>query len=529
MATLEAKGETSVEDAVLYLLVVGFHHQKGSTVEFCYPSLALVAPSDGSVDSITARLPVEWRHLPHLALPDGCHNYEEDAVFFALPGLQSTPDVPCVYGVACCKQMEARKLLFSTVPDSVTRFTIQKSVCVLSRYPTFGFFKSKLKPVVEAYFSSGDLSNFAMLQQAYTDLNSALSDRHSALEVYHLGLSPSDQVMLYRHRLLQVFKALLLQKRVMIFGSPASKLCSSVVSIATLFPGYLESLVENSISSDSDYQFPLSNFTSSSLQPYLALQQMTQLEENRECMLAGVVNPLYEKQHLDVCSVFVNMETGLMEVCDKELGSALSLTAADLRFCSVIEEAVVLRTSDSLPHRTSNASLSMDSSHAFQEGSNSTGIVNPSGTDKWMQAQFKLYLVTLLATCMRGDSLAREDFNDEFVSAWMSGETYQRWLAAIATGDSGTAISIVKPVHICDGELSVGDLKRKVLAQLDDYGYTVQLSSEQVLQETQRVVSKATDKVTSAVSSLWNTAATAMNTWWWTTGDLEPGKDKTQT
>ncbi|GAB0184208.1 late secretory pathway protein AVL9 [Grus japonensis] len=60
---------------VLHIVVVGFHHKKGCQVEFSYPPLK---PGEGH-DSHS--LPEEWKYLPFLALPDGAHNYQEDAKY----------------------------------------------------------------------------------------------------------------------------------------------------------------------------------------------------------------------------------------------------------------------------------------------------------------------------------------------------------------------------------------------------------------------------------------------------------------
>lgn len=45
---------------LLHILVIGFHHKRGCTVEFSYPPLDSTEKSD---------CPKQWKYLPTLALP----------------------------------------------------------------------------------------------------------------------------------------------------------------------------------------------------------------------------------------------------------------------------------------------------------------------------------------------------------------------------------------------------------------------------------------------------------------------------
>lgn len=48
-----------------YVLVVGFHHKKGTSLEYVYPEL------ETGLD-----LPPAWNFIPPTALPDGAHNFD---------------------------------------------------------------------------------------------------------------------------------------------------------------------------------------------------------------------------------------------------------------------------------------------------------------------------------------------------------------------------------------------------------------------------------------------------------------------
>lgn len=149
-----------------------------------------------------------------------------------------------------------------------------------------------------------------------------------------------------------------------------------------------------------------------------------------------------------------------------------------------------------------------------------------------MLAQFKLYLLSLLATsdsCCHGnddndndnvagrDSLpgAEEDFGAGFMAAWLKGSVWREW-----RGEGGVARRLVgvEPRHVCAGELSMGDLKRSLVARASDYGLLGARQREQValaVQEAQRVVATTAGRVGVAVGGAWRAASSAVSSWWY--------------
>ena len=102
-------------------------------------------------ESIHLKVPSQWRNLPSLALPDGSHNWSDDTVYFHLPALHDPRKT--VFGISCYRQVDIfeltmfRDLKFEVQIDAekvrnktedITRGTVQKSVCVLSRLPLYG-------------------------------------------------------------------------------------------------------------------------------------------------------------------------------------------------------------------------------------------------------------------------------------------------------------------------------------------------------------------------------------------------------
>ncbi|XP_042550985.1 late secretory pathway protein AVL9 homolog isoform X2 [Dipodomys spectabilis] len=223
-------GESAPRGPVLHIVVIGFHHKKGCQVEFSYPPLV----PGGEHDSHT--LPEEWKYLPFLALPDGAHNYQEDTVFFHLPPRNGNGTT--VYGVSCYRQIEAKALKVRQA--DITRETVQKSVCVLSKLPLYGLLQAKLQLITHAYFEEKDFSQISILKELYEHMNSSLGGTSLEGSQVYLGLSPRDLVLHFRHKVLILFKLILLEKKVLFYISPVNKLVGALMTVLSLFPGMIE-------------------------------------------------------------------------------------------------------------------------------------------------------------------------------------------------------------------------------------------------------------------------------------------------
>ncbi|KAM4687985.1 late secretory pathway protein AVL9 homolog [Discoglossus pictus] len=215
---------------VLHIVVVGFHHKKGCQVEFSYPPLIPGEAHDSHL------LPEEWKYLPFLALPDGAHNFQEDTVFFHLP--PRTGERKTVYGISCYRQIEAKALKVRQA--DVTRETVQKSVCVLSQLPLYGLLQAKLQLITHAYFEEKDFSQISILKELYEHMNSSLGGSSLEGSQLFLGLSPRDLVLHFRHKVLILFKLILLEKKVLFYVSPVNRLVGALMTFLSLYPGMIE-------------------------------------------------------------------------------------------------------------------------------------------------------------------------------------------------------------------------------------------------------------------------------------------------
>uniref|UniRef100_W5N5H1 AVL9 homolog (S. cerevisiase) n=1 Tax=Lepisosteus oculatus TaxID=7918 RepID=W5N5H1_LEPOC len=227
---MEPHGREEPRGPVLHIVVVGFHHKKGCQVEFSYPPLI---PEEGHDSS---SLPEEWKYLPFLALPDGAHNYQEDTIYFHLP--PRSGDRKCVYGVSCYRQIEAKALKVRQA--DITRETVQKSVCVLSRLPLYGLLQAKLQLITHAYFEEKDFSQISILKELYEHMNGSLGGTALEGSQVYLGLSPRDLILQFRHKVLILFKLILLEKKVLFYVSPVKRLVGALMTVLSLFPGMIE-------------------------------------------------------------------------------------------------------------------------------------------------------------------------------------------------------------------------------------------------------------------------------------------------
>lgn len=78
------------------------------------------------------------------------------------------------------------------------------------------------------------------LKELYFNLNSILTkDLLTTSEVF-LGLSPKDLILSFSHKIIVLFKLILLEKKVLFHKSPVKDLCTSMLTLLSLFPGMLE-------------------------------------------------------------------------------------------------------------------------------------------------------------------------------------------------------------------------------------------------------------------------------------------------
>ncbi|CAJ0599528.1 unnamed protein product [Cylicocyclus nassatus] len=460
---------------ILHVIVVGFHHKKGCQVEYSYPKL------DGNGEG---GLPDEWTHLPSLALPDGAHNNDSDTIFFILPSRERSGEA--IFGISCYRQIAADELVAKT--SDVTRSTVQKSVCVLSRAPLFGALRAKLEVITRAYFAERDFAKVEVLSQMYTNLCEMFDSDVIDEQAASIDISVQELFVCFRHHALLLFKLLLLEKKVVFNISPAQLLGSTMVALVSLYPKVLEeglrycaapmALSEES-SSQSNHQpeisngnttpaieepkepkddeeveippstavleneppmtkdsfgFPLSIFTKGYLfHPYLSISYLDMIRSNAVRAYAiGATNALFvtKKDLLDAIVTVDDQGCGQVNLLDPNLRRELSLTSADLRFGDYLLKNV-------------------------EDNRKSTALFE--GSDEWLRLQMREYLLSMGASARSDLVVAVNDYGTAFVHSWRNTRNYRIWMAGPHEDLAG-----VVPGHAFAGQLGVYDVLLRV-------------------------------------------------------------------
>ena len=78
--------------------------------------------------------------------------------------------------------------------------------------------------ITQAYFEEGDFSETELIKETYQNLNECLSDDMLHTQQLYVGLSAREFVSRYKQKCLQLFKLVLLERKLLFFKSPVSEL-----------------------------------------------------------------------------------------------------------------------------------------------------------------------------------------------------------------------------------------------------------------------------------------------------------------
>ncbi|XP_050531608.1 late secretory pathway protein AVL9 homolog [Daktulosphaira vitifoliae] len=545
------------EHPILHVLVIGFHHKRGCQVEYAYPPFK---------DDTTGELnecPNDWKHLPSLALPDGSHNFDEDTSYFHLPSLKNPNET--IYGISCYRQIPLEKIINRT-PD-MTRSTIQKSVCVLSKLPLYGHIQVKMSLITHAYFEEGDFSKITLLHDTYHHLNACLSSIENISTSPHLyvGLSAVELVTKFKHKVVLLFKLLLLERKVLFFYSPVRPLCSTILTLLSLHPGLIESGLKKSASikpkqpnistEDKEEDISISsqkvknngsnNIVSekSSVIHYNTEEDVVNLNSftsniPRDPSIDSLSEAAMQYNMISIAQINSANCAVPMSIFDNgnicQPYSCLSymdiLTDASVRGYMIGASNILFKQKKNLAdviveiddgkveienvdlkrilHLTTEDLRFADYlvRHVVQPEKEDVFLdgVGWEGGDEWIRAQFKAYLLSLLRTSLLNEGAPElNHFNPTFISTWQQTKSYQIWL-----NEDHKAIIAIEPCHPFAGQLSVADMKLRI-------SHTMQSSESgrklnQAVQNTSRAVATTGKAVGGAISQ----AKGAVTNWW---------------
>ena len=318
-----------------YIFIVGFDHKIGSVIEYFYPDPNPTVLNENSK-----------RALCFIGLPDGSHVTESDYSFFILPDLNGD----LYYGVSCFRQIKSWEL--EVKDDKVSRSFVQKSVCVLSRTPLFGTLMIKLLPTTHAFFNQKNFSDTKILEEFYNSTNQVGSKQIKYSDFY-TGFDMKRIVIYWKQNILSILKLILMEGKIMIYSTKASKVSTFVLTLLSLLPGAVNlnseenEKIQKVLSHFKDYGLPLKLFNSRCV--LLPLSTLDDLDLLSECkgFLVGCTNQLlmqYPKIKLDWV---LNLDDGTTEYRKTDLWKiAKAITSTEKHFINSLVKELKQISSD---------------------------------------------------------------------------------------------------------------------------------------------------------------------------------------
>ncbi|KAK9465192.1 transport protein Avl9-domain-containing protein [Lipomyces arxii] len=467
-----SESEEPSDALVIGVCVVGFHHTRGPEVEYWI--------GEGGVDQSG-----RWPNLPFQSLPDGSHSHEEDYSYFTLlyepenEGSQETT----YFGISCNRQIRTTELLYKSA--DVTRSTVQKSVVVVARKPIFGPIREKLAVVTRAYFLQGNFEDRSIIDNLYENLVQLFKYGVDEVDLYN-GMTLRELVHRFKWKTLVLFKALILEPRILFFGSNTELLCSSQFSLVSLIPGLIEHLEDSASPSLDSYELTLKKSTSlrssdrasllafmglplqvfgkgGMFNPYTPLQQLEALgKKETKFYLIGSTNSLLLSQKHKFADILVNVDDNTVEILNPEFEVPLQLTQYDRKWINAITHAV----SESWPDDDAGRAES----------------VTFAGSEDYIRWQFEDYLMALLSSVKYDIFLQKNgglpppeallpqiegnpahDFGMEWIDKWKITNNYR----IFQQFTDEELFDVVEPRHLSGRGMSLEEVQRKVAQCVD--------------------------------------------------------------
>ena len=282
---------------ILFIAIVSFHHKKGSIVEYIYPSKEdllknnniipyLIEHSGKTKENLIDEL---FFQLTCVCLPDGIHASNRDTQFFIIQDYKYP-----LYGISCYEQIKSFR--DDTVEN--TRFSIQKSICIISVLPFYSSLFSKLSICVEAYFNQESLQDKQIISEIY---NNYRFDDHMNYNISEMNFIFATRKLLCftKDKIFMILKMILLEKKILVFSSISGNVCSFIYNLISLIPGQIlfnfkKSVpIINYLKNLEMYGFPLKIFNENyKLFPLVTLFDIDKIESKYSNYLIGTTNQL---------------------------------------------------------------------------------------------------------------------------------------------------------------------------------------------------------------------------------------------
>jgi hypothetical protein len=234
------------DNPILLVAVVGFHHKKGSIIEFVYPSKEEIFKNHNNffneclicdntnLDDKSKTKEMEkimediLNQLTYMCLPDAVHTTNEDAQFFFIQNYKTL-----LYGISCYRQLKTKS---HEIDDDNTRECVQKAICIVSKIPLFGHFYSKLSSTISAFFNQDTLKDKLIMEQLYANYESISFKNINISEIF-MSFSLRKLFMFSKEKIFAIIKMIMLEKKVVVYSHVSNNVCSFILSLISLIPG----------------------------------------------------------------------------------------------------------------------------------------------------------------------------------------------------------------------------------------------------------------------------------------------------
>ncbi|KAJ5729036.1 uncharacterized protein N7483_003544 [Penicillium malachiteum] len=512
------------------VLVIDFHHARGPEIEHCIGDEG----TNPAIDN-------DWSLLPFMALSDGAHLSTEEFSYFTLRR-KETSESPAtsLFGISCSRQLDAKLLTYR--PPDVTRSTVQKAVVVVTDSPQrVGQLREKLSVVTSAWFAQRDFSDIDILKKfreglVISLLNDASKDQNLGMSftrstqtcAYPMeGLSLREMIHEFKYQTLVLFKGLLLQPKMLFFGTRCERLCMIQFSLISLIPGLINHLQDCADPAFDNYAqnvekptslktsdrgsllaymgLPLQIFGKGSMfGPYTPLQQLDLLaDDGTKSYVVGSTNSLLLQQKDRYSDILINLDEDSISISNPTLQRALALSVADRRWIDVLTQIVNETWDEAHPSRPKTLGF--------------------MGSEEFIRLQFEEYLLALLSSMKYHEQITSQtsggspnrnrgqsqnfniegdpaiDFNIEFLTHWQKSSNYA--LFSRLTSDA-LLFSITEPRHPSAGGLTMDDIQRRLSQQVAD------LHLDERVRESREAIGRqlatGQKKVSAAFNSFWS-------------------------
>ena len=282
---------------ILFIAIISFHHKKGSIMEYTYPSKEDLLKNNENLDYLIENtdktkenlLDDLFFQLTCLCLPDGIHASNRDTQFFIIQDYKYP-----LYGISCYEQIKS----FRDDTLENTRFSIQKSICIISLLPFYSSLHSKLSFSVEAFFNQESLQDKQIVNELYDNYRFDNKMNYNISEMTFIFAS-RKLLCFTKEKIFMILKMILLEKKILVFSTSSGNVCSFIYNLISLIPGQIlfnfknSQSISNYLQNLEMYGFPLKIFNEKyKLFPLVTLFDIDKIESKYTNYLLGTTNQL---------------------------------------------------------------------------------------------------------------------------------------------------------------------------------------------------------------------------------------------